>query len=162
MLRDKIAPRRVPPATDLDAPLPEAQRIAAMRSALDEGLVALDDDDADPRRAVIACWLRLEEAATAAGAPREVGDTATDVVLRLLRTHDVSVEALDHLAHVYHEARYARHEVDVGMRDEARAALAQLRRELSARPAAPRPSAPEGPAAPDAGPRPPAPVVGPR
>ncbi|GAA1746248.1 DUF4129 domain-containing protein [Luedemannella helvata] len=159
MLRDRIAPRQVAPPEAADAQLPDGQRIAAVRNALDEGLVALDDDDADPRRAVIACWLRLEEAATAAGAEREVGDTATDVVLRLLRTHDVSVEALDNLAHVYHQARYARHEVDAGMRDEARAALAQLRRELSARPAAPRPPAPEpaGPS-PDGGPRPPAPV----
>lgn len=159
MLRDKIAPRRVPAATDQDAPLPEAQRLAAMRSALDEGLVALDADDADPRRAVIACWLRLEEAATAAGVAREVGDTATDVVLRLLRTHEVSVGALDNLAHVYHQARYARHEVDVSMRDEARAALAQLRHELATRPAAPRPPAPEAAPGPESGPRPPTPVA---
>lgn len=144
MLRDKIAPRRVAPAEAADAQLPEAQRLAAVRHALDEGLVDLDDADADPRRAVIACWLRLEEAATAAGAQGEVGDTATDVVLRLLRTHQVSVEALDNLAHVYHQARYdARHEVDAGMRDDARAALGQLRRELAARPPAPRTPSPE-------------------
>jgi hypothetical protein len=143
LLRDKIAPRRVAAPTTGDAQLPEAQRIAAVRSALDEGIQALDADDADPRRAVIACWLRLEEAATAAGVGREIDDTATDVVLRLLRTHEVSVAALDDLAHVYHQARYARHEVDAGMRDEARAALAQLRRELAARPAAPRSPAPE-------------------
>lgn len=143
LLRDKIAPRRVAAPTAADAQLPEAQRIAAVRNALDEGIEALDADDADPRRAVIACWLRLEEAATAAGVAREIDDTATDVVLRLLRTHEVSVAALDDLAHVYHQARYARHEVDVSMRDEARAALAQLRHELAARPVAPRSPAPE-------------------
>jgi hypothetical protein len=39
------------------------------------------------------------------------------------------------LAEVYRLARYATHTVDAGMRDSARAALRQLRAELSAEPA---------------------------
>ena len=38
---------------------------------LDAGLVELDDRTTDPRTAVIACWVRLEEAAAAAGVPRQ-------------------------------------------------------------------------------------------
>jgi hypothetical protein len=54
-------------------------------AALDAGLVELSDTDADPRTAVIACWVRLEQAAASAGVPRQVGDTPTDLVTRLLR-----------------------------------------------------------------------------
>ncbi len=59
-----------------------------MLAAVDAGLADLDDGD--PRAAVIACWVRLEEAAAAAGTPREPGDTPGELVLRLLAGHQVS------------------------------------------------------------------------
>jgi hypothetical protein len=106
-------------------------------AAVDAGLVELADDDADPRRAVIACWVRLEQAAAAAGTPREPGDTPAELVTRLLEAHRVSSGVLYALAEVYRIARYATHTVDYGMRDQARAALGQLRAELSPTPAVP-------------------------
>jgi len=99
-------------------------------AALDAGLEELSDTDRDPRRAVIACWVRLEQAAAAAGTPRQAGDTSTDLVLRLLGEHRVSASALDGLAAVYRAARFGQHTVDESMRDLARAALRQLRGEL--------------------------------
>jgi len=107
-------------------------------AVVDAGLTELDDSDADPRRAVIACWVRLEQAAAAAGTPRAPGDTSTDLVGRLLAEHQVSAGVLYALAEVYRLARYATHTVDSAMRDQARAALRQLRTELS-RPAVPEP-----------------------
>jgi hypothetical protein len=107
-----------------------AQEVVA---ALDAGLVDLSDSDADPRRAVIACWVRLEQAAAAAGLPRQVGDTPTDLVGRLLGARtEVSADVLAAFAHVYREARYATHTVDESMRSQARAALQRLRGELTA------------------------------
>jgi hypothetical protein len=103
-------------------------------AVVDAGLSELDDSDADPRRAVIACWVRLEQAAAAAGTPRAPGDTSTDLVGRLLAEHQVSALVLYQLAEVFRLARYATHTVDSAMRDQARAALQQLRAEL-ARPA---------------------------
>jgi hypothetical protein len=107
-------------------------------AALDAGLVELDDRDTDPRTAVIACWVRLEEAAEEAGVPRLAGDTPTDLVSRLLRGDPTagvpaiaSADVLDGFAHVYREARYATHTVDERMRDQARAALRRLRGELT-------------------------------
>ncbi|MGR6317277.1 DUF4129 domain-containing protein [Micromonospora soli] len=107
-------------------------------AALDAGLVELDDQDTDPRTAVIACWVRLEEAAEEAGVPRRAGDTPTDLVGRLLRGDPAagvpaiaSADVLDGFAHVYREARYATHTVDARMRDQARAALRRLRGELT-------------------------------
>jgi hypothetical protein len=107
-------------------------------AALDAGLVELDDRDTDPRTAVIACWVRLEEAADEAGVPRLAQDTPTDLVSRLLRGEPTagvpaiaSADVLDGFAHVYREARYATHVVDEQMRDQARAALRRLRGELT-------------------------------
>ncbi|MGW0433004.1 DUF4129 domain-containing protein [Micromonospora sp. NPDC003197] len=100
--------------------------------ALDAGLVELSDDDVDPRRAVIACWVRLEQAAAAAGLPRQVGDTPTDLVTRLLRGRTtVSADVLAAFAQVYREARYATRTVDERMRSQARSALQRLRAELT-------------------------------
>src|SRR5512139_1620639 len=50
-------------------------------AAVEAGLVELDESHGDPRRAVIACWVRLERAAGAAGTPRHPGDTSTELVL---------------------------------------------------------------------------------
>jgi hypothetical protein len=110
------------------APVPAREQVIA---AVEAGLSELDDADADPRRAVIACWVRLEQAAAAAGTPRHVGDTPTELVTRLLTGHAVSAPVLYLLAEVYREARYATHRVDIRTRDQARAALRQLREELS-------------------------------
>lgn len=108
-------------------------------AALDAGLVELDDRDTDPRTAVIACWVRLEEAAANAGVPRHAGDTPTDLVTRLLRSDPpagvpaiVSADVLAAFAGVYREARYATHPVDERMRSQARSALQRLRAELTA------------------------------
>lgn len=115
-------------------PASAAQTAEAVVAALDAGLVDLSDTDTDPRRAVIACWVRLEQAASAAGVPRQVGDTPTDLVTRLLRggTGVVSAEVLAAFAQVYREARYATHSVDERMRAQARSALERLRAELTA------------------------------
>ncbi|PTA42784.1 DUF4129 domain-containing protein [Micromonospora sp. RP3T] len=107
-------------------------------AALDAGLEELDDRATDPRTAVIACWVRLEEAAEDTGVPRRTGDTPTDLVSRLLRGDPeagipaiASADVLDGFAHVYREARYATHPVDERTRDQARAALRRLRGELT-------------------------------
>ena len=100
-------------------------------AALDAGLVELDDADGDPRKAVIACWVRLERAAAAAGTPRHLADTPADLVTRLLAGHAVSEGVLAGFARVYREARYATHTVDDDMRAQARAALRRLRGELT-------------------------------
>jgi Domain of unknown function (DUF4129) len=114
------------------APARPLNRREAVLAAVDAGLSDLDDNDLDPRRAVIACWVRLEQAAAAAGTPREVGDSPADLVVRLLGAHQVSAHVLYPLADVYRLARYATHTVDASMRDQARSALRQLRAELTA------------------------------
>jgi hypothetical protein len=81
---------------------------------------------------VIACWVRLEQAAAAAGTPRHPGDTPTDLVGRLLAEQQVNSRVLAALLDVYRQARYATHTVDDRMRAQAVDALQRLRADLGA------------------------------
>jgi hypothetical protein len=132
LIRDatrRRAARRPAPSPQAPTPDGAAEEVVA---AVDAGLLELSDLDSDPRRAVIGCWVRLEQAAAAAGTPRQIGDTPTDLVGRLLVAHHVSGGVLAALAHLYREARYATHTVDEQMRAEALSALHRLRGELTA------------------------------
>lgn len=102
-----------------------------LRQAVRAGLADLDAGG-DPRRAVIACWLRLERIAAAAGTARLAADTPADLVARLLAAHRVSDRALDQLASAYRLARYAPVEVGDELLTTARAALADIDAALSA------------------------------
>jgi hypothetical protein len=131
LIRNRLAGRSHDAVVEGDAPPTPAQTARRVWQVLEQGLSDLDEDDADPRRVVIACWVRLEEAAAAAGIARSAGDTSTELVSRLLAATAVSPDILDRFAAVYREARFATHIVDVAMRDQARAALTQLRDELA-------------------------------
>jgi len=131
LVRDQL--RRQARRTGRRAPATEAPRTAEdLVAALDAGLEELSDADRDPRRAVIACWVRLEQAAAAAGTPRHRGDSPTDLVGRLLAEQQVDGRVLAALLAVYREARYATHTVDDQMRAQARSALQRLRADLGA------------------------------
>jgi len=132
LLRDGLRRIRRRPVRYADEPSPPTPNADEVVAAVDAGLTDLSDTDGDPRRAVIACWLRLEQAAAAAGTPRQVGDSPTDLVSRLLHAHQVSADVLAALADAYREARYATHAVDDRMRAQARDALQRIRSELTA------------------------------
>lgn len=138
-LRERLTARRRRVEVEADEPAAPEHREAVL-AAVDAGLSGLEDDDADPRQAVIACWVRLEEAGAAAGTPRQPGDAPADLVLRLLSAHQVSAGVLIPLAELYRLARYATHTVDAGTRESARAALRQLRAELVREPAVRNPT----------------------
>jgi hypothetical protein len=106
---------------------------ARLRGEVAAGLEDLDETG-DPRRAVIACWLRLERAVAEAGTPRRRAETPADLVTRVLAEHRVRPAGLQRLSALYREARYSRHELDEGVRGSARAALDDVRRDLSAVP----------------------------
>jgi hypothetical protein len=124
---------------ELDAPLPgfAPPTTEQVREAVEVGLSDLSDTS-DPRRAVIACWLRLEALAERAGAARQPSDTPSDLVARMLSGHLLDTggarRAIDELAAVYRLARYAPHPVGEDARDTARAALERRRAELAAGP----------------------------
>ncbi|MFI5935573.1 DUF4129 domain-containing protein [Actinoplanes sp. NPDC051494] len=110
----------------------DARTAEDLVAAVDAGLQELSDGDQDPRRVVIACWVRLEQAAAAAGTPRHAGDSPTDLVARLLAEQRLDNAVLTPFADVYRQARYATHTVDDQMRQQAGSALQRLRADLGA------------------------------
>ncbi len=127
--------RRSDDVVDPAAPEPGAASVIETAAGLDAAagaaLAALDEGT-DPRQAVIAAWLGLEQAAARAGTQRRPAETPGELAQRLLAGHAVSPVTLARLAGLYREARYSRHVVDERMRAEARRALERLRRELTA------------------------------
>ena len=73
----------------------------------DERLARLQEGT--PRNAIVACWVDLEDAASAAGLPRQPYETSAEYTVRVLRTWDVAPDAMGALAELYREARYSRH-----------------------------------------------------
>lgn len=133
------APMRPRLVVDRPATQPEGQPVDPdeVQQAVQAGLADIDVGG-DPRRAVIACWLRLERIAAAAGTPRMAADTAEDLVVRLLASRQVDDRTLRALAEAYRRARYAPAEVSDRVRVSAREALARLATQLGAPQAAPR------------------------
>lgn len=93
--------------TDVAASQPGSGMVLEELRDLVRASLADLDAGGDPRRVVIACWLRLERMAAAAGTHRLAADTPTDLVERLLAGHRVDGRTLRQLADVYRLARYA-------------------------------------------------------
>jgi hypothetical protein len=131
VVRDTIQARGRPITVDSGPASGAAARAEAVAAAVDSGLADLSDLDADPRRAIIACWVRLERAAADAGTVRRPSDAPADYVARLLSAHRVSRPVLNRFAAVYRQARYGSAPVDETMRATALESLRQLRAELT-------------------------------
>lgn len=104
-----------------------AEVVDAGLRALQTGVVA---------DAIIACWVKLEEAAAGAGVERDPAETAAELTARVLHRHDVTVDSIATLLDLYREARYSEHGMGDESRAVAQAALARVRADLSASTAA--------------------------
>ena len=100
-----------------------------LASALDD---ALDDirSEADPRRAVIAAYARLERVLASHGLARLASETADEYVARVLNNLAIDSGAVERLTQLFAEAKFSQHRVDAAMKDEAIAALVAVRDEL--------------------------------
>jgi hypothetical protein len=105
------------------------QLVEELAAVLDE---TLDDlrAMADPRRAIIAAYARLERVLGANGAPRGRSETTDEYVARVLRELDLGSGAVERLTALYTRAKFSQHDVDTAMKEEAIAALEQARDEL--------------------------------
>jgi hypothetical protein len=100
-----------------------------LRSGVDAALADLDET-ADARQAVLGCWLRLEEAVARTGAARAAAETSAELARRVLVAYAVERPPLDRLHRLYQDARYSNAPVPPRAREDARAALAWLRRDI--------------------------------
>ena len=94
--------------------------------------VTIDDlrAEADPRRAVIAAYARLERVLAAHGEPRRESDTPEEHLARVLGRLDVDRRASRRLVDLFVRAEFSPHVVDAAMKDEAIDALVRVRDEL--------------------------------
>ena len=124
-------PRRpAAPEEVVYAPAMSRQQLAQQVShTLDDTLAAFRQGDRE--RAIIACWIRLEQIAEEAGFGRLSSETSSELATRWLARLPVSREPLLALAELYREARYSSHRLPESALATARGALEQLRREMS-------------------------------
>ncbi len=90
-----------------------------------EALTGFDVGDAN--RAIVACWIRLEQIAESAGFARQDWETSTELVTRWLSRAELPREPLSQLSGLYREARYSGHPMSRQQIEQARATLTQLR-----------------------------------
>ena len=79
-----------------------------------------------PANAVVAAWVRLEDAVRGAGLRDDDSRTSTELVTSVIRGLGVRQAPLDQLAALYREARFSRHAVG----EEARARAGEVLRQI--------------------------------
>jgi Domain of unknown function (DUF4129) len=90
------------------------------------------EDEPDPRRAVIAAWIRMEGGMAAAGLPRHAAEAPLEYVGRVLAQANVRPASVRRLADLFERAKFSRHTIDEDMRTEAIEAVSTIRAELEA------------------------------
>ncbi len=94
----------------------------------------LDDlrAEADPRRAVIAAYARMERALGAYGLPRSPSEAPDEYLQRIFGDLEVSRLATSRLTALFSWAKFSGHDVAPEMKQEAIEALEAVREELRA------------------------------
>ncbi|MDN5767689.1 MAG: DUF4129 domain-containing protein [Humibacillus sp.] len=84
----------------------------------------------EPRNAIVAAWLDLEQAAGETGLPRRPAETSTEYTARVIGTWEVDQSRLGDLGGLYREARFSVHPLDEGHRRRAIDDLSVLQADL--------------------------------
>jgi hypothetical protein len=106
----------------------------ALRQRVSDELTALSadlDTSADPREAVIACYVRMERAFAGAGAARLPNESPLELLARVLDELAVPEADVRRLTDLFTEARFSRHPVTDAMRVSARRSLDAVARALA-------------------------------
>jgi hypothetical protein len=110
---------------------PRAELAGDLAGALDD---ALDDlrAEADPRRAIIAAYARLERVLASNGVARHASETSDEYLARVLRDLELRPDAIGRLTELFTQAKFSHHDVDSTMKESAIGALQHVRDELRA------------------------------
>lgn len=121
------------PAPMEATPLPEVpEELVGASAVRRRALLA----EGEPRNAIVATWLALEQSTAASGLPRRPAETPGEYVSRVLSTWDVDVRALADLADLYREARFSSHTIGPEQRDRAMRDLDRVHADIDAAQAA--------------------------
>jgi hypothetical protein len=104
-----------------------------------EALAAILDDtlddlraEPDPRKAVIACYSRMERSLASFGLPRRPFEAPVEYLGRVLDELQSGSAAARRLTKLFERAKFSEHAIDASMKDEAIDAVSELRSELTA------------------------------
>jgi hypothetical protein len=105
------------------------QLAESLAVVLDE---TLDDlrAEADPRRAIIAAYARMERVLAANGIARRPAETSDEYLARVLGDLARGSDAVARLTALFTQAKFSDHDIDGTMKEEAIDALEQVRDEL--------------------------------
>ena len=109
-----------------------ASLVHDLSAIFDETLADLHAE-ADPRRAVIAAYARMESILGRHGMPRRPAEAPHEYVGRVLEDLVSSASAVRRLTRLYERARFSSHDVDRGMKEQAITAVEAVRDEFRAR-----------------------------
>ena len=90
--------------------------------------------EADPRRAVIAAYARMERVLAQNGHPRHASEAPFEYLARTLSRLRVRAAAIGDLTELFERAKFSTHEIDQAMKERAIAALVSVRDDLQAAP----------------------------
>jgi hypothetical protein len=90
------------------------------------------EHETDPRRAVIAAWIRMEHGLAAAGLPRLAAEAPFEYAARVLERTGVRPASVRRLTDLFERAKFSQHTIDEGMRRAAVEAVTVIRQELQA------------------------------
>ena len=104
-----------------------------------EALAAILDDtlddlraEPDPRKAVIACYSRMERSLASYGLPRHPFEAPEEYLGRVLEELQSGSPSARRLTRLFERAKFSEHSIDASMKDEAIEAVSELRSELTA------------------------------
>jgi len=122
--RAPARPRSAPPGS----PARPAEEVGELGEELVRQAAALDDGE--PRNAIVAAWVALEQAAARAGVRPDRSETPTEFAQRAAAAYRLDGDALARLADLYREARFSRHELTREHIAQARRSLGTLAHDL--------------------------------
>ena len=107
---------------------------APLALAAERGLAEVSNLRLEPREAIIACYVAMEQAlAGAPGAAPQDSDTPSEVLARAVGNRTISAGSASELVEVFAEARFSRHLMTEGHREVAERTLRSVLDELRSR-----------------------------
>ena len=109
------------------------RRVPSLAETLSDELARTLDDiraEPDPRRAIILAYARMEATLTSGGVARHEAEAPLEYVSRVLLELEVPADPVHRLTDLFEQAKFSDHPIDQAMKDDAVAALDEIRTEL--------------------------------
>lgn len=123
-MTERTKRERTPPPTERDAEL------EALLDASGEDVRYRALTEGDPRNAIVACWVALEDAVHRSGVDLDPAQTASELTGSVLARWQVDPTAIRSLSAAYREARFSRHPITEEQRRAAVDALEKIHHDL--------------------------------